>query len=62
MPKEKIPKIDATWSAFPQPIDRFLRNTNMVAYIGVYFFVLGPLLTFSVILTDIAKEKDLKLR
>jgi hypothetical protein len=29
---------------------------------GAYYFTLGPLLTFMILLQEIAKEKELKLR
>lgn len=56
------PEIEATWSIFPQPIDRFVLGTDIVFYFGSYASVLGPLLTFAVLLTTIAREKDQNLR
>lgn len=44
------------------PPDRFVSDTNLVSEFGSYFFVLGPLLTFSILLSEIAREKELRLR
>lgn len=59
---DDIPKIDTTWSTYPMPPDRFVADSNLVSEFGSYFFVLGPLLTFSILLSEIAREKELKLR
>lgn len=62
MQQNEIPKIETTWSIYPKPPDRFIKDTNIVSQVGSYFFCLGPLLTFSILLSEIAREKELKLR
>jgi hypothetical protein len=62
MPEEDTPKIHTTYSNYPMPTDRFVADSNLVSEFGAYFFVLGPLLTFSVLLSEIAREKELRLR
>ena len=52
------PKIEATFSNYPKPIDRFVKNTDVSFYFGSYTAVVTPLLTFSVLLITIVREKD----
>ena len=56
------PKIKSTFSDYPGPLDRLFKNLELTSTCGSYYFVLGPLLTFLVILQELAKEKELKLR
>jgi hypothetical protein len=35
---------------------------NLVSQVGNYFFVLTPLLTFTIFLNEIVREKELRLR
>ena len=44
------------------PIDRFVWGTDVLFYLGSYLFVMGPLLTFAVLLIQISREKDNNLR
>jgi len=44
------PEIKTTYSDFPAPQDRMFKNVGFESFTGAYFFQLGPLLTFIVIL------------
>lgn len=59
---QNAPKIKSTYSDYPGPLDRLFKNLELTSTCGSYYFVLGPLLTFLVILQELAKEKELKLR
>lgn len=58
----EIPRIEMSHSSYPQVVDRFVKGTNMVSQIGAYFFVLGPLLGFTILLNELVREKELRLR
>ncbi len=62
MDPDDIPEISMTRSTYPIIADRLVKDTNLVSSIGGYFFVLGPLLSFTIILNEIVREKELKLR
>jgi hypothetical protein len=51
-----------THSTYPIVADRLIKDTNLVSQLGSYFFVLGPLLSFTIILNEIVREKELRLR
>lgn len=42
--------------------DRLNQDSNIVSQLGGYFFVLGPLLGFTIIVNEIVREKELRLR
>jgi ABC-type multidrug transport system permease subunit len=50
------------YGEFPSPIDRFFKNFEVTSQIGAYYFSLGPLITFTVLLQEIARDKEYKLR
>lgn len=62
MADDDIPHIDLTHSSYPMLTDRFMRDANIVSQIGSYFFVLSPLLSFTIVLNEIIREKELRLR
>jgi hypothetical protein len=51
-----------THSTYPIVADRVIKDVNLVAQIGGYFFVLAPLLSFTILLNEIVREKELRLR
>lgn len=54
--------IDVTWSNFPLTASRVFKNADITSIAGSFYAALGPLVSFVVILTEIVKEKQLKLR
>ena len=54
--------IETTWSNFPLTASRVFHNADISSMVGSFYFSMGPLVTFVVILTEIVKEKQLKLR
>ena len=44
------PRINSTYTDYPAPLDRIFRNGEAMGTFGVYYFSLGPLITFTVIL------------
>ena len=60
--RDQAPYIKSTYSDYPEPIDRVFKNLELMGSFGAYYFTLGPLLTFMILLQEIAKEKELKLR
>lgn len=54
--------IETTWSHFPLTASRVFKNGDISSMVGSFYFCMGPLVTFVVILTEIVKEKQLKLR
>jgi ABC-2 family transporter protein len=59
---EEPPEISLTHGIYPLVSARMINNINLVAQVGAYFFILTPLLTFTVILAEIVQEKELRLR
>jgi hypothetical protein len=56
------PRIEMTQSTYPIMADRLQKDSNIVAQLGGYFFVLGPLLGFTILVNEIVREKELRLR
>ena len=56
------PRIESTYSDFPEPLDRFLQSVDVMTMFGAYYFILGPLISFMVVSGDLTKEKELRLR
>lgn len=54
--------ISSTWSHVPLTASRFFKDANIISLVGSFYFALGPLVTFVIILTEVVKEKELKLR
>ena len=44
------------------PPDRMNRDTNMIVMFGLYFLVMGAMFLFTTLLSDLSREKELKLR
>lgn len=42
--------------------DRFVGNANVMPTIGGFYYILSPLVIFVIILIEMAREKELKLR
>lgn len=59
---DQTPQIDMTHSFYPIVSSRIIQNMNLVAQVGAYFFILTPLLTFTVFLNEIVREKEMRLR
>jgi hypothetical protein len=57
-----IPKINATLQSFPMSSNRFLEKADVVSSEGAFYFFFPPMITFVVVLLEIIREKDLKLR
>jgi len=46
----KSPKISSTYSDYPEPLDRLFKGMEIMSACGAYYFVLGPILTFMILL------------
>ena len=44
------PNIHSSYSDFPEPLDRMFKNMDLMGLCGTYYFILGPLVTFMVLL------------
>ena|SRR3569833_603218 len=62
MDSSEIPTINATWSIYPMPPDRMSKDVNLIVMFGLYFLVMGAMFLFTTLLTDLSREKELKLR
>ena len=47
---------------YPMPPNRFLDGFDIVSKVGVFYFFIPPMVTFVVILIEIVREKEYKLR
>jgi hypothetical protein len=54
--------IDVSWSHFPLTTSRVFKDADISSLAGSFYISLGPLVTFVTLLTEIVKEKELKLR
>lgn len=59
---ENIPYIEPSYSQFPLPSDRYVANIDLISQVGSFYFCLTPLITFVIVLTEVVKEKEKKLR
>ena len=57
-----VPKISANYSDFPTTENRLLEGADVVSSTGAFYFFFPPFISFVVILLEIMREKDLKLR
>jgi len=57
-----VPQINASYNTFPVTQNRFLQNADVVASSGAFYFFFPPMISFVVVLLEIMREKDLKLR
>jgi hypothetical protein len=62
MKESEIPHIEMSHASYPIIADRMIKDVNLIAQLGGYFFVLGPLLSFTIFLNEVVREKELKLR
>jgi hypothetical protein len=46
----RSPRISSTYSDYPEPLDRLFKGMEIMSTCGSYYFVLGPLLTFMILL------------
>jgi hypothetical protein len=58
----EIPKINITTQAYPTASNRFLEKADVVASSGAFYLFFPPMITFVVVLLEIIREKDMKLR
>lgn len=56
------PKLNATLQSYPITQNRFLEKADVVASTGAFYFFFPPMISFVVVLLEIIREKDLKLR
>ena len=56
------PKIEVTTSNYPSPPDRLFEGIDLVSMSGPSFFFFTPMVTFMIMLTEIVREKQNKLR
>lgn len=52
----------ADYQGFPTTINRFLVGYNIVTDVGVFYFYIPPMVTFVVMLIEIVREKEYKMR
>lgn len=56
------PYINATIQSYPVSSNRFIEKADVIASEGAFYFFFPPMIAFVVILLEIIREKDLKLR
>jgi len=56
------PKLNLTLQSFPIAQNRFFSKADVVASSGAFYFFFPPVISFVMILLEIIKEKDSKLR
>ena len=54
--------IDAIVQPFPLPANRFLKGYDAVSMTGPFYFFIPPMFVFGLLVSEIVKEKELKLR
>lgn len=57
-----IPHISAELQDYPTTSNRFVQNADIVSAYGAFYFYFPPVISFVVMLLEIIREKDLKLR
>lgn len=58
----QAPYINLSYSDYPSAENRFFQGADIVSSSGAFYFFFPPMITFVVILMEIVREKDLKLR
>jgi hypothetical protein len=58
----KPPEIKLDLESYPSIQNRFLEKADVVSSTGAFYFFFPPMICFVVILLEIIREKDLKLR
>ena len=56
------PHITISWGSFPLTTARVFNNADISSLVGTFYVSLGPIVTFVVVLTEVVREKELKLR
>ena len=59
---EETPQIEMTHGVYPIVSSRMIQGMNIIASTGSYFFILTPLLSFTIFLNEVVREKELRLR
>ena len=54
--------IELIIQSFPQPVNRFIKGFDPVAVNGPLYFFIPPMLIFGLLVSEIVKEKELRLR
>jgi ABC-type multidrug transport system ATPase subunit len=60
--KNSTEQISVEIQSFPRPMDRYLNGFDIVSKVGVFYFYIPPMVTFVVILIELVREKEHKLR
>ncbi len=47
---------------YARPPDRYVAKVNLISQVGAFYFCLTPLITFVILLTEVVKEKENRLR
>lgn len=55
-------KIKPSQSTYPNPPDRLVKTISLVPTVGLFYFALTPMITFVIILTEVVREKEMRLR
>lgn len=55
-------KLTTEVQSFPMPKNRYLEGYDIVTSVGVFYFFIPPMVTFVVILIEVVREKEYKLR
>jgi hypothetical protein len=56
------PQINVTYMAYPTVPNRLSNGINMVGELGCFYLFLNPLSLFVILMTEIVKEKETRLR
>ena len=59
---ERFNHIEASWSNFPLTASRVYKNADISSLVGTFYVALGPIVTFVIMLTEVVREKEHKLR
>ena len=54
--------LEAVIQSFPLPANRFLKGYDTVSMTGPFYFFIPPMFVFGLLISEIVKEKELKLR
>ena len=54
--------LDAVIQSYPIPANRFLKGYDTVSTTGSFYFFIPPMFVFGLLIAEIVKEKELKLR
>lgn len=57
-----VPIMDVLYSSFPEPENRLFKGHDVVSVSGPLYFFIPPMLIFGLVLSEIVKEKEYRLR